>query len=65
MMAGFDNEEEGLTGMEKVAQIILSFRIVEDTFLKPPQAAKDCSKAIIRLYVKVLEYHATAARTST
>ena len=56
MMDGFDNEEEGISGFEKVIQIISSYRIVEDTFLKSSQTAKDYLEAVIGLYVKVLEY---------
>lgn len=62
MMGGFDNEEEGISGLEKVAQIISSYRIVEDTFLKSSHTAKDYSEAVIGLYVKVLEYQAIAAQ---
>ena len=62
MAGGFDSEDEGLSGLEKVAQIISSYRIVEDTFLKSSQAANEYSEAVIGLYVEVLKYQATAAQ---
>jgi len=61
-MSGFEEEEEGISGLERVAQIISSYRIVEDAFLCNSQTSKTYSEAVIPLYMKVLEYQAIAAQ---
>jgi hypothetical protein len=61
-MSGFEEEEEGISGLEKVAQVISSYRIVEDAFLCNSQTAKTYSEAVIPLYMKILEYQAIAAQ---
>jgi hypothetical protein len=62
MLSGFAEEEDGIMGIEKVAKIISSYRIVEDAFLFNPQMAQTYSESVLPLYVKVLEYQAIAAQ---
>ncbi|TVY39500.1 putative ankyrin repeat protein [Lachnellula occidentalis] len=62
MLSGFAEEEDAIAGIEKVAKIISSYRIVEDAFLLNPDFAKTYSEAVLPLYVKVLEYQAIAAQ---
>ncbi|TVY27656.1 E3 ubiquitin-protein ligase [Lachnellula hyalina] len=62
MLNGFAEEEDAILGIEKVARIISSYRIVEDAFLLNPQFAQTYSEAVLPLYVKVLEYQAVAAQ---
>jgi hypothetical protein len=62
IIGGFDNEEEGVAILEKIAQIISNHRIVEHAFLKSSQAPKDYSEVAIELYATVLEYQAIAAQ---
>lgn len=62
MMSGFAEEEEGISGLETIAKIISSYRIVEDAFLLNPQFAQTYTEAVLPLYVKILEYQAIAAQ---
>ena len=62
MLSGFEEEEAAISGLEKVAKIISSYRFVEDAFLCNPQMAQTYSESVLPLYVKVLEYQAIAAQ---
>ncbi|TVY15851.1 E3 ubiquitin-protein ligase MIB1 [Lachnellula arida] len=62
MLSGFAEEEDAISGIEMVAKIISSYRIVEDAFLLNPQFAQTYSEAVLPLYIKVLEYQAIAAQ---
>lgn len=63
MMNEYTEHKAAISGLETVTKIVFSYRMAEDAFFdEDPSITEFYIKAVLDLYVKVIEYQASAAQ---